>query len=73
MSTDKSMFKQLKVGKRVHDVWYGPGVVKKLTQRSAYIYLNRNVFGESSTERYDIEHVNHFIKLLGWKRGLKYE
>ena len=53
-----NVFGKLKKGSQVRDSGYGPGVVKKITQRSAYIKLQSN----DNTWRYDREHVNHFIK-----------
>ena len=61
----KDTFGTLKVGGRVHDIWYGNGKVIKLTQRSAYIKLTKVNFEYNVTWRYDRAHVNQFI-VRGW-------
>lgn len=52
-----SIFKTLKRGDKVKDSWYGPGVVKKKTQRNCVIQLVM----KDEPWRYDREHVNMFI------------
>lgn len=54
-----TIFKKLKPGKKIHDTLYGNGTVTKVTQRSAYIKL----VNDHRITRYDIQHVNHFIRL----------
>jgi hypothetical protein len=58
----KSVFRQLKVGQKVKDNWYGKGTVVKLLKTRVDIKIN----GKGLC-RYDIEHVNAFITIEGKK------
>ena len=64
---DHGMFRKLKKGQSVIDVWYGPGKVIDKNQRWAYIKLDK----DEEVSRYDQAHVNEFIKIVPRKKTKK--
>lgn len=63
-SMRRRVFNSLKVGMRVHDTWYGNGVVLEKTQRRICIRL----YKKRVTWSYDVAHVEGFIR-----KGFKHE
>ena len=60
-------FKRLKVGDKVEDSGYGRGVVIKKLVTRVDIKLNE----QEKVWRYDIEHVNEFVRVLPHRRKHK--
>jgi hypothetical protein len=66
LSKTKDVFNSLKKGSKIHDTWYGNGVVVKTLKTRIHIKL----YSSDEIYSYDKAHVNGFIK-LGYYRPSK--